>query len=344
MANEPTTLTSVGKLIGEVLREKYGVDPEPLFRAVGLDTALMENPTARYPRVKLMELWDKAAEVTDDPCIGLVVGFSLRPTSFHALGYSWMASQNLHEAMDRLSRYYRVIATVPLQVEVQTTDNGYSLEVIYPDPRFPAHPIAQDSFLASIIRLCRTATSEHFHPTEVWVDHGDYGRPDEFIKQFNAPVKFNTERSLMMFDRDALEASLPGDNIELVKANDKVVEQYLEHLDPARVATDVRKLLIDLLPTGSASQQAIAGRLHKSVSTLQRQLNSEGTTFREIQDDTRKALAEDYVLEGKHSLSQIAYLLGFSDQSNFSRAFKRWSGATPSEFRTDRMGRSEQAQ
>ena len=93
--------------------------------------------------------------------------------------------------------------------------------------------------------------------------------------------------------------------------------------------------MIDLLPTGKANQQVIAKRLNKSVSTLQRQLSAEGTTFREIQDGTRQTLAEEYVRDGKHSLAQIAYLLGFSDQSNFSRAFKRWSGATPSEFQSD---------
>ncbi len=242
MSKEPTTLTSVGKLIAEVLRDHYGVDPVPLFRRVGLDPALMANPNARYPRTKLMALWDAAADATGDPCIGLVVGFALRPTSYHALGYSWMASQNLHEAMDRLSRYYRVIVTVPL----------------------------------------------------------------------------------------------PGDNIELVRANDAIVERYLDNLDPQRVATEVRKLLIDLLPTGHANQQIIASRLNRSVSTLQRHLSAAGTTFREIQDSTRRALAEEYVRDGKHSLSQIAYLLGFSDQSNFSRAFKRWSGGTPTEFQSVR--------
>ena len=92
-----------------------------------------------------MDLWDAAAEATGDPCIGLVVGFSVRPTSFHALGYSWLASQTLRESMERLSRYYRVIATVPLQVELTIQDDRYALEVIYPDPRFPSPPIALDS-------------------------------------------------------------------------------------------------------------------------------------------------------------------------------------------------------
>lgn len=336
MSKEPTTLTSVGKLIAEVLRENYGVDPEPLFRRVGLDTSLMNDASARYSRAKLMDLWDAAAKATGDPCIGLTVGFSLRATSFHALGYSWIASRSLRGAMERLCRYYRVIATVPLRVELQESGDRYALEVTYPDPRYPSPPIALDSFLASIVRLCRTATDEHFHPVEVWVDHPDFGRPDEYIKQFAAPVRFDMERNALFFDKEDLDAPLPGDNIDLVRANDRVVEHYLEHLDPHRVATDVRKLLIDLLPTGKASQQNIAGRLNKSVSTLQRQLSSEGTTFREIQDETRQALAEEYVLDGKHSLSQIAYLLGFSDQSNFSRAFKRWSGATPSEYQATR--------
>jgi len=334
MTNEPTTLTSVGKLIAEVLRENYGIEPEPLFRKVGLDPALMDNASARYPRSKLMDLWDAAVEATGDPCIGLAVGFSLRPTSYHALGYSWMASQTLREALERLSRYYRVIVTVPLKVELTESADHFELEVIYPDPRYPSPPVPLDSFLASIVRLCRTATSPHFHPVEVWVNHQDFDRAGEYVKQFDAPVRFNRDRNLLFFDKESLNAPLPGDNIELVKANDKVAEYYLESLDPSRMATDVRKLLIDLLPTGKANQQVIAKRLNKSVSTLQRQLSAEGTTFREIQDDTRQTLAEEYVRDGKHSLAQIAYLLGFSDQSNFSRAFKRWSGETPSEFQS----------
>lgn len=336
MSKEPTTLTSVGQLIAEVLRDHYGVDPEPLFRRVGLDPALMANANARYPRARLMELWDAAADATGDPCIGLVVGFALRPTSYHALGYSWMASQNLHEAMDRLSRYYRVIATVPLQVELSEYADRYALEVTYPDPRYPSPPIALDSFLASIIRLCRTAANAHFHPEEVWLNHPDFGRPDEYIRHFAAPVRFDMDRIVMYFDKESLDTPLPGDNIDLVRANDAVVERYLENLDPQRVATEVRRLLIDLLPTGHANQQNIAKRLNKSVSTLQRQLGTEGTTFREIQDGTRQALAEEYVRDGKHSLSQIAYLLGFSDQSNFSRAFKRWHGVTPKDFQERR--------
>jgi len=332
MYKELTTIASVGQLIAEVLQTHYKVDPEPLFKQAGLDPELLHVPGTRYPRAGIMELWKLAVATTGDPCIGLTVGFNIRATSYHALGFSWLASHTLLEALQRLARYYRVIATVPLQIDIRESADHYELEVIYPDPRYPAPPIALDSFMASIIGLCRAATDDRFHPLSVSLGHDDNGRADEYIEAFGCPVEFQADNNTFSFDKALLLAPLPGDNLDIVKATDKVVENYLETLNPHRVATEVRKLLIDLLPTGEANQQLIASHLAKSVSTLQRQLRDEGTSFREVQDDTRQRLAEDYVYDGKHSLSQIAYLLGFSDQSNFSRAFKRWHGASPSEY------------
>ncbi|MDG1461939.1 MAG: helix-turn-helix transcriptional regulator, partial [Gammaproteobacteria bacterium] len=94
-----------------------------------------------------------------------------------------------------------------------------------------------------------------------------------------------------------------------------------------------RELLIGLMSSGHANQEEVARKMNRSLSTLQRQLSSEGTSFKEIRDGTRRLMAEEYIQEGEHSMSQIAFLLGFSDQSNFSRAFKRWTGNTPGEHR-----------
>lgn len=332
MSNEPSTIASVAHLIAEVLRTHYNVDPAPLFAQAGLDAELLDQPGTRYPRSNMMELWRIAAETTGDPCIGLTIGLKVRTTSFHALGHAWLASHTLLGALQRLARYYRVIATLPLVIDIRESASHYELEVIYPNPKYQGPPIALDSFMGSIIGLCRSATDSHFHPIKVFLDHDDNGRADEYIKAFGCPVEFQAGKNAFFFDKALLLSQLPGNNPEVAKATDKVVEHYLESLDPNRVTTEVRKLLIDLLPTGEASQQKIAGRLAKSVSTLQRQLKEEGTSFREIQDETRQRLAEDYVQDGEYSLSEIAYLLGFSDQSNFSRAFRRWNGASPSEY------------
>jgi AraC-like DNA-binding protein len=112
-------------------------------------------------------------------------------------------------------------------------------------------------------------------------------------------------------------------------------EQYIEALDPNKVASQVRRLLIDLLPYGKAGQELISGRLNRSASTLQRQLQGEGLTYREVLESTQRNLAETYLRDNKHTHAQIEYLLGFSDQSNFSRAFKRWMSMCPRQYRAD---------
>ncbi len=89
-----------------------------------------------------------------------------------------------------------------------------------------------------------------------------------------------------------------------------------------------------MLPSGEVRQNLVANELHRSVSSLQRSLRSEGVSYREILDDTRRSLAQQFIREKEYSLSEIAYLLGFSDQGNFTRAFKRWTGSTPTRYRS----------
>ena len=156
---------------------------------------------------------------------------------------------------------------------------------------------------------------------------------DEYVKALDAPVTFGAERNAIRLDKEKMQAPLPGHNIDIVKANDRVVEHYLATMEPHQVAAEVREILIQLLPSGKASQNRIAERLHRSLSTLQRQLQTEETNYQQIREQTRRTLAQNYVSDGELSLGQIAYLLGFSDQSNFSRAFKRWTGVSPRAYR-----------
>jgi AraC-like DNA-binding protein len=87
-----------------------------------------------------------------------------------------------------------------------------------------------------------------------------------------------------------------------------------------------------MLPSGKADQDKVASRLYRSTSTLQRQLSAEGTSYRDLLESTRRGLAEKYLRDGKHTQAEIAYMVGFSDQSNFARAFKRWTGMSPGQF------------
>ena len=91
-------------------------------------------------------------------------------------------------------------------------------------------------------------------------------------------------------------------------------------------------MLVQMLPSGHVDQDTIANKLHRSRSTLQRQLGSEGTSYRNILESTRQGLAEKYLQDPRYTQAQVAFMVGFSDQSNFARAFKRWTGMSPGEF------------
>jgi AraC-like DNA-binding protein len=336
MLFQPTVLTTVAKLIGETLQGEYAVDPMPLFERVGLDTAKLTVSDARFPRTKMLELCDLAAEACSDPCIGVVVGLKTRPTTYYSLGFSFLTSHTLLDALHRFCRYHSIIATVPLKIELKTKANEYRLVVEFPDPEYPAHDIAVDTILASIIQLCRVATTKSFHPVAVSLARPAAGNAKRYSETFGAPVYFSADQIALHFDKAVLEAHLQGDNVAVAQANDEVANAYLQSLNVDKVSHEVRKLLIQMIPSGNVDKRLVARRLNLSGSTLDRRLHEEGFAFREILDDTRRTLAEGYIEEGEFSLAQITYLLGFSDQSNFGRAFKRWTGKSPSEYRGKR--------
>jgi len=333
MLFEPTTLAAAAKVIAETLQGHYAVDPVKVFSGAGLDYSQLSVDEARYPWRKMQRLWTRAVEVTGDPCFGLYAGRNIRPTSFHALGFSWLASQTLLGSLQRLCRYHKIISTAPLQLAIEADGDRYIFAANMDDPAHIPTDAAVDAFTAAFVQLCRTATDQHFCPLSIALRRADPGHIDEYIRVLGCPVNFDAERNLIHFDKDSLERQLPGDNSSLARANDAVAEKYLDSLEPQKVASEVRELLITLLPSGKSNQKTIANRLNRSLSTLQRQLQSEGTNYKDILEHTRKNMATEYVSDGHLSLGQIAYMLGFSDQSNFSRAFKRWTDSSPREYR-----------
>lgn len=333
MELEPTTLADVIRLIEEVLHEHYGVEAAPLLRQVGIDPHQIELSGSRLSRDAVMQLWELAATATGDPSVGLAIGSRVRATTFYALGVAFMTSETLAKSLELLCRYYRVIVTVPLQLELVHGESTTELRITYTDPRFPLLPIPFDSFIASIIGLCRIAMTPAFHPLEVRLAFADNNRRMDYEELFNAPVVFAADENSLVFDQVSLEQPLPGRSHDLLRVSDRVIENYLEALSPDAVSTEVRRLLLSMLPAGAVSQDAVAKRLHMSKSTLHRRLREESTSYQEVASSTLQSLAKDYVGDSTHSLAYIAFLLGFSDQSNFSRAFRRWTGMSPKAYR-----------
>jgi AraC-like DNA-binding protein len=317
-----------------VLQDHYGVDPEPLLAAAGIDSERIHIVGSRVSRASVLRLWELAVAATNDPSIGLVVGSKVRPTSFHALGIAFLTCETLQQALEALVRFYNVIVTVPLDLEVKDFGAQVELRVRYASSKFPLPQVPFDSFIASIVALCRIATTSSFAPLQVRLRIADNGRSAAYQAFFNAPAVFAPEAdfSALVFSSESLATPLPGSNIDVHGATDRILEEYVAALNPDEVGSEVRTLLLQMLPTGSASQDAIAKKMHMSRSTLQRRLHDERTNYRELLESTRRTLALEYVRSGEHPLSYVAFLLGFSDQSNFSRAFRRWTGVSPKTY------------
>jgi len=156
---------------------------------------------------------------------------------------------------------------------------------------------------------------------------------EAFTEFFQAPVEFGCETNMLVFDKTDMQVQLPAANAELARQNDQVVLSLLARMDRDDIIAQVRALVVDLLPSGECSKEIIAARLNMSERTLQGRLALKKTSYRDLLNETRKELAEQYISQGLRSFSEVTYLLGFSDISSFSRAFRNWTGLSPSVYR-----------
>ncbi len=336
MLYEPTTLASISGLLAISLREEYGIDPEPLYVRAGVPMNPPESPQLRYPLVNIRKLWDLSKEASGDETIGLKTGRYAKPAQFYAFGYSWLASSNLLGAMQRLTRYYQLMSTASVEVSIAETADSYALSAVFPDESKSPPKEGIDCGMTALLALCDIVAEKEIRPLRVELTCPATVHPDAYRDALRAPIRFNAEIGTFHFDKELLRAPLPHGTPDVARATDKIAEQYIETLDPNKVASQVKQLLIALLPSGKADQDLVSSRLNRSTSTLQRQLQAEGMSYREVLQSTRRSLAENYLSDRKHSYAQIAFLLGFSDQSNFSRAFKRWTSLSPRQYQESR--------
>ena len=332
MLYEPTTLASVARVIGESLEGDYGIDPGPLFADLNIDTGKFLRPGARAPFTKTDELWRKAIAATNDPWFGFSVGARAKPGDFFVLGHAWMASATLGGALGRLCRYSHVIITQSGDLVLEKHGDSYTLVETYPEDAAKPQKGARDAGFVALLKLCDIVTQDIVRPTSVSLTIASEHASTRYDELFQCPVTYGCEKDIWHFDASDLERPLSGSIPEVAEATDRIAENYIESLDSSAVATAVSRMLVQTLPSGKSDQDTVASRLHRSRSTLQRQLSAEGTSYRDILEATRKALATRYLKEGDRSQAQIAFMIGFADQSNFARAFKRWTGVSPGEY------------
>ena len=326
----PSTIASWSAAIVRAL-DAQGVDGPQLAWRAGIDPELLRDPDARVPRASLTRLWQLAVAATGDPCFGLTATRYVAQTTFHALGYAVLASGTLKEALERVIRYRRLIGDI---LDLRLLERGDRYEFVIDVSAPPGVPWeAVDAVASLCVRQARLLKGEPgFSPLRVQLRRPEPPDAEPFRKLFRAPVFFSRPRNVIEYTRADIEQRLPAGNAELARQNDEVMIRYLARLDAGGVAIRVQQALLDTLPDGAPTKQAVARHLGMSARNLQRHLAQEGTGFKELLNEARVTLARNYVDEGRLSVTEIAFVLGFADTSTFSRAFRRWTGMSPRGF------------
>jgi AraC-like DNA-binding protein len=322
-----TYLLSPQEILWKIIAT-YGHDPEAVFARVGLTHDMLLEQGARIPHRTLSQLWVEVEQVINDPCFGLRAAEFWHPSHFNALGYAWLASCTLHQALARLDRYIHILSQA---TDIRLVENAEGLSLTLSDAM--EQPARMDSAMAIVVTMCRLNFGPNLKPVAVRFIHPEPFCGEKYFAVFKCPVYFSAEHDELVLKKEDADKRLPGGNPHLAEINDRIIIRYLADLNQADITHRTQAAIIDLLPSGNISDEKIARELSLSVRSLQRKLQQRGTTFRQLLDQTREDLARQYVRGNKLDLTEIAFLLGFSEHSAFSRAFKRWTGQPPRDFR-----------
>jgi len=315
------------------LMESLGIDVRKRFRELGVDYELLHEPSARIPDEVVIQLWDTLVKESGDPCIGLKSADFWHPTSMHALGFAWMASTTLKEAFERVVRYNHFI-TQNQKFVFDETASYFRFTIHESEAPF----VFPQEFYDASMSFAKTMCDESYGPGFSFL-RVDMRRPepscvDMFRGRFKAPIVFGAESNTLYLSKEVALKALSTANADLARVNEEIVSVYLEQIEHGTVSKQVRARLIEQLPSGNVSQESIASALYMSTRTLQRKLQEEGTSYKELLTETRHELAMRYISTSNSPVGEVAYLLGFSEVGNFTRAFKRWTGMAPTEYRS----------
>lgn len=309
-----------------------GLDGYSLAMRAGIKPELLEVVESGVLVKEIIRLWELAAQASGNESIGLVAAQSFQPSSLSVLGYSMMSSPDFKEALQRAVRYSGAISSAT----TVSLDTGGECS------RFTFHIMTgiitiqqqnHEYIVLSMLNFFRWFAGQDLTPIRVEFMHSKPADMELHRKTFNCPLHFDCKAVALVFSESDMRRPLKTSNKQLAALHDIAAEQAIEQFGRAETTQRIRQLIVEALPGGEPTRDEIASRFNISARTLQRRLQDEGQNYHEVLDDVRQNLALQYLANEKTSLTAIASLLGFSDQSSFTRATKRWFGNSPSKVR-----------
>ncbi len=316
---------------------KQGAGERRLLTRAGIPVQALADQDNRIGFARYVDLMRAAKTETGNPALALEYGAETDMRKFSVVGLISHASANMVEALTQLNRYGRLVIEIDGLAEGPrfnlTNVNGERwMEDRRPAPN--AFYELTESTWSRFIVTTRRDFPDHTYALEAHVTHPAPAYRAKYEDLWQVPVTFSGHWNAIRSDPSWEQVQIQPDNRYVFGVLTERGDALLKELESAKTLRGrVEALIMPILHTGDVSVETIAGKLGTSRQTLYRSLKDEGITFEQVLDALRHRMALDYIATKKVSVNETAYLVGFSDPASFSRAFKRWTGKSPSEMR-----------
>jgi AraC-like DNA-binding protein len=310
------------------------VDKKALLRSVGIEEDSPIDPAHMVTDTDYYDFLERLAAVDGNAStIPLRTGAVMGCDDYGAFGLAWKSALNLRGSYERAERYARVLTSVAAY-EVEPTNKGAFINLHRSGDRRLGMRLSNEATIASIASLSRQVSTGEFKPIAVYFKHSAPKSIVDHELYFECPTYFDSDRDALLVSSKTLQTPNKQGDDSISKFFDTHLQAQLENFeDNNPLDKQVRMEISHSLSEGVPMVSDVAQRLYMSGRTLQRKLSEQGYSYQTLVDESRRQLAERLLRQSDYSLADVAFLTGFSEQSAFTRAFKRWEGQTPRSFR-----------
>jgi len=331
MASEfSVTTSSVKAVFNAVLN--HGTDVVELEKVTGITIAELDDQDHRIELTKYHKLWELAIKETGNPALGLELGKQVNPGNIGVVGHIVINSDTVGEGLKQYVRLFQAVNDSIRAELIHDSNNDIATVNFHCENTDLYCASDMERTLALILFRIRAFVDPTIKLTQICFQHQQPAHIDAYQEIFNCPPLFGQSHCSVSFETKVLEQKPPERNPYVHTALVKQAENLVNKLFRRALSTKTKVIIGQQLKTGELDADAIANQLHMSRNTLYRKLKHEGYSLQELIEIVRKEKAIQLLEDNNCSLSEIAFMLGFSELSAFSRAFKRWTGKSPKTY------------
>lgn len=314
--------------------QAQGLPAQALCVEAGIDPAALKHPQVRVDVDRVSLLWELAVARSHNATLGVDRELAARFGNVDVVGYAMASSPHLLAGFQHLVRHMAVISDATA-FSLESDALGYWIAIRHQGATRPIPRQRIEFALLTLVRLCSWLTRRELQPLAVELTTPAPMPEHEacYRAAFGTLPRFGQEQSRFLLPTADVNTPIPTHNASLWSMHQQLIEAALDQLGQSGMCPRVRNEIARLLPQGEPRREDIAAHLGLTDRTLQRRLQAESASYQQLLDDTRSELARQYLADPRRTLTDIADLLGFVDQSNLFRACRRWFGMPPGQYR-----------